>query len=118
MNALRVSLSSAMWLVTATLVSVCAWGASSEAEKRLGELSLEELGNVEVTTASRSPEQAWKLRQPFTSLHKMTSSALELPRFLRRYDLRPEWKSNASTAISGPSASEALAAASRAMCWW
>jgi iron complex outermembrane recepter protein len=60
MNALRVSLSSAMWLVTATLVSVCAWGASSEAEKRLGELSLEELGNVEVTTASRSPEQAWK----------------------------------------------------------
>jgi iron complex outermembrane recepter protein len=43
------------------LVCLCTWAVPNEdQQKRLGELSLEELGNVEVTTASRSPEQAWK----------------------------------------------------------
>jgi iron complex outermembrane receptor protein len=51
----------AVWFLIAIISSSCAWAASSEEQqKRLGELSLEQLGNIEVTTASRSPEQAWK----------------------------------------------------------
>ena len=58
----RVTSNLTAWVAVAVaiFVSSCAWASSEEQQKRLGEMSLEELGNVEVTTASRSPEQAWK----------------------------------------------------------
>ena len=55
-------------------------------EQQLKSMSLEELGNVEVTTASKQPEEVWKTPAPIfviTSDDIQRSSATTLPELLR-----------------------------------
>ena len=68
----------------------------------LKRLSLEQLGNLEVTTASKSPQQVWKTP---AAIYVITQDDIRrsgaLP-FRRRCGWRPASKSRASTPTNGP----------------
>jgi outer membrane receptor for monomeric catechols len=83
----------------------------------LRELSLEQLGKIEVTTASKEPEALWKTPAAIFVITQddiNRSGATNIPEALR---LAPGVELHASTATSGPSGSAALVAGLPAPSW-
>jgi iron complex outermembrane receptor protein len=89
-TALRVCLTGMSWLLVFAGLARVTWAADPDAGKDgsapLKQLSLAELGNVEVTTASKEPEEVWKTPAAIyvitqEDIHR--SGATNLPDLLR-----------------------------------
>ena len=89
-----------LFTITATLRAQVAQDA--RANEPLKQLSLEQLGNVEVTTVSKEPEEVWNTPAAvyvITQDDIRRSGATSIPEALR---LAPGLRCSASTAANGP----------------
>ena len=84
---------------------------------KLKQLSLEELGSVEVTTASKEPEQVWRTPAAIYVITQEDIRRSGATSCRKSFGWLPEWKLPALIPITGRSASAGLVPSSRNLCW-